>query len=123
MNEKFEIELDGNLVAVADEAARYAVLNILAASKVDEAAMSAYLKNECGAESRDEDYIENFHEVYVGDYDSPKDFAEQFEKDTNAEVLESIPPNLRSCIDWEKYWDTDLMYSYWNEGRYFFRNM
>lgn len=122
MKDKFEIELDGNVVAVADEAALDAV-NELISSGVDEAAIAAYLKNECGAESRDEDYIENFHEAYMGDYDSPKDFAEQFENDTNAEVLESIPPNLRSCIDWEKYWDTDLMYSHWNEGRYFFRNI
>ena len=122
MNEKFEIELDGNVVAVADEAALDAVSNLIFQG-VYEAAIAAYLQNECGASSRDEEYVENFHESYMGDYDSPKDFAEQFENDTNAEVLESIPPNLRSCIDWEKYWDTDLNYSYWNTGRYFFRNV
>jgi len=62
--------------------------------------------NELGNFSEYDRYTESF----IGCYDSKEDYAEN--KSETCGELESVPSFLRSCIDWNKYWEQTLSHYY-----------
>lgn len=66
----------------------------------------------------DEQSADGFRDAYQGEYDSDRDFAQQF-----ADDLGLIPEGLgwpASCIDWDQA-ARELMMDYWSEGGHYFR--
>ena len=53
--------------------------------------------------------VENFEEMYQGQYESGADFAEQISKDCRY-ITRELPSWIE--IDWEKTWDNALSYDY-----------
>ena len=53
--------------------------------------------------------VENFEEMYQGQYESGADFAEQISKDCGY-ITRELPSWIE--IDWEKTWDNALSYDY-----------
>lgn len=64
--------------------------------------------------------VDNFEESYVGQYDSDKEFAQQFAEDIGA--IDNIGTQWPTyCIDWE-YAARDLMMDCWEEDGFYFRS-
>ena len=60
--------------------------------------------------------LEGFRDSYYGEYDSEKEFAEQFYD----EMGYQIPAGL--CIDWEATWDCYLRGDFYYENGFVFRS-
>jgi hypothetical protein len=65
------------------------------------------------AEYFDVDSVENFDEMYQGQYDSGAEFAEQIATDCGY-VTRELPSWIE--IDWQKTWDNALSYDYTEIG-------
>lgn len=61
---------------------------------------------------------DRFIESYIGEYNSPEDFAREY----CGELLE-IPEHLEFYIDWEKYARDLLINDYWELDGHYFRNI
>jgi len=64
--------------------------------------------------------LEDIEEAYAGQFDSDEEFAQDM-----AEQLGSIDKDVSwpyTCIDWEQA-SSELMYDYFEEGGYYFRNL
>ena len=55
--------------------------------------------------------IENFEDMYQGQYDSGGQFAKSICEDCG-DIPRNIPSWIESAIDWEKVWDNALSYDY-----------
>lgn len=75
----------------------------------------AYINNVGGEYSTAEDV----EEAYQGQYNSDLDFAYEMAEGIGFEVCTSWPGN---CIDWEQA-AHELMYDYFEEDGYYFRNL
>jgi antirestriction protein len=64
--------------------------------------------------------VEKFREAYIGYYDSPAKFAEEWALETGS--IESDNPFF-SYIDWERYWDGELRHGHSESGGHFFRDL
>jgi len=67
-----------------------------------------------------DEFWDGFEDSYQGEFDSDADFAREL-----AEDLGEIPPELPwpiRCIDWEQA-ASELMYDYFEQDGYYFRNL
>ena len=55
--------------------------------------------------------IENFEDMYQGQWDSGGQFAKSICEDCG-DIPRNIPSWIESAIDWEKVWDNGLSYDY-----------
>ena len=55
--------------------------------------------------------IENFEDMYQGQWDSGGQFARSICEDCG-DIPRNIPSYIESAIDWEKVWDNSLSYDY-----------
>ena len=55
--------------------------------------------------------IENFEDMYQGQWDSGGQFAKSICEDCG-DIPRNIPSYIESAIDWEKVWDNALSYDY-----------
>ena len=55
--------------------------------------------------------IENFEDMYQGQWDSGGQFARSICEDCG-DIPRNIPSYIESAIDWEKVWDNALSYDY-----------
>ena len=55
--------------------------------------------------------IENFEDMYQGQWDSGGQFAKSICEDCR-DIPRNIPSYIESAIDWEKVWDNSLSYDY-----------
>lgn len=66
------------------------------------------------------DDLRNFSEAYQGEFSSDEDFAQSMARDSGDIDENATWPN--NCIDWELA-ARELMYDYFEEGGYYFRNI
>lgn len=76
---------------------------------------------ECFGYSFEETTLSQALEAYVGDYDSPEDFAEEYAFEH--EDLNSMPSYLTACIDWRAVWSSALRFDFcYHNGCIFYSN-
>ena len=99
-----------------------AFLDEAEASHVDPRPLTAWLKFE-GLDWSIAGVIEQFHDAYVGEYDTNVECAEAEFGDAYADVIEQLPAVLRYRIDWDGVW-TDMHASgeYYEVDGYYFRS-
>ena len=65
--------------------------------------------------------IENFEDMYQGQYNSGADFAEQIASDCGY-VTRDLPSWIENSIDYNKIWDNNLSYDYCEWDNHIFNN-
>lgn len=76
---------------------------------------------ECFGYSFEQTTLQQALEAYVGDYDSPEDFAE--EHISESYDLNAIPSFLTACIDWRAVWNSMLRFDFCeHNGCFFYSN-
>lgn len=85
----------------------------------DQAIWEAF--TECFGYSFEETSLSQALDAYVGDYDSPEDFAEEYVSEH--EDLSAIPSYLSACIDWQAVWNSALRFDFCeHNGCFFYSN-
>lgn len=84
----------------------------------DEDAVKAYAEN-LGLDLEEfEDWEDEFEEAFCGQWDSDIDFVQDLAEDTGL-IPSSVPSNW---IDWD-YVAQEIMYDYFEQDGYYFRNL
>ena len=88
---------------------------------VDEGAGEAFYDNQGSYWDTCEpsEFWESFEESYSGQFSSDVDFAQDLSEQMGDEIPDTWP---QRCIDWT-YAAKELMYDYWSDQGFYFRNL
>ena len=73
---------------------------------------------ECFGYSFEQTSLSQALDAYVGDYDSPEDFAEEHVSENYD--LNAIPSFLGACIDWQHVWNSYFRFDFVEQDGFFF---
>ena len=89
----------------------------VASSNLDPEVIDAYCDNFC---SEAECSVSDAEDCYMGQFDSPEDFAEDYAD--NCCLFDGCPDVVRSYFDFESYWKCELRHYFWESNGHYFSN-
>jgi hypothetical protein len=88
---------------------------------LNEDAFEAFCENQHVSSENCTAMINTFVDVFMGDYNSVGDFAEEY--CSEAYDFSTIPSIVISAIDWDNVWDSTLRHDFYEIDGFIFRNI
>ena len=66
-----------------------------------------------------DDYVAEFQDAYIGEYDGVEHFSEQWADEEGF----NLPDYIRNNVDWDGVWQGYLRHDFWEADDHFFRNV
>jgi hypothetical protein len=86
-------------------------------NKIDVAALMAYCWNHHIAEEDCAEAINEFHNSFIGEFDSAEDFVHWFMDEEGDE----LPNYITRHVNWEDVVEYDLRHDFWEKDGFYFR--
>lgn len=58
---------------------------------------------------------ETEREHFLGEYESPADYTEEFLRDVYGSEIDALPDIIKNCIDWAEIWNRELRHDCFTE--------